>query len=173
MMLMDVEHFSVQLEPSAATLGIHVMPAFYSHSSSSSSSNGGGVELSAGMLVHRIEPSGRVGRDARIRVADRIVRINEHALHGVEFAHAQRMLRAALANSQRRLELGIVRPPVTAASTPASTSSPTLETDDAIIRRRHRPPPPPPALSSHSSHTLGSRHVLVHFISFFHIFHNI
>ena len=38
-----------------------------------------------GLMVQSIEPGGRISKDGRLRVEDRIVEINEHNLHEISF----------------------------------------------------------------------------------------
>ncbi len=52
-----------------------------------------------GLIIQRIEPNGRVYRDARMRVGDRIVEINGTSLIGIDFKSAQIILRDAIQQS--------------------------------------------------------------------------
>jgi partitioning defective protein 3 len=65
-------------------LGIHVVPDYSPL----------GNEL--GLLVQGVEPGGRIYRDGRIAVHDRIVEINSHPLKDVPFHRAQELFRNAL-----------------------------------------------------------------------------
>lgn len=78
-------------------LGIHVVPDY--------SSTGNSGEPS-GLLVQGVEPGGRISRDGRVQVRDRIVEINGHPLKDVPFHRAQELFRNALQVSagQRRFE---------------------------------------------------------------------
>ncbi len=65
-----------------------------------------------GLLIQRIDPTGRISHDGRIKAGDRIVEINSQSLIGVEFKSAQEVLRKALhlATTQLgKLELKLVR----------------------------------------------------------------
>lgn len=77
-------------------LGIHVVPDYSPL----------GNEL--GLLVQGVEPGGRIHRDGRIAVQDRIVEINSHPLKDVPFHRAQELFRNAL--QSRDLRLRIVKP---------------------------------------------------------------
>lgn len=74
----------VVLPTEGGPLGIHVVPDY--------SPNGN--EL--GLLVQGIEPGGRIHRDGRISIQDRIVEINSHPLKDVPFHRAQEVFRNAL-----------------------------------------------------------------------------
>lgn len=65
-------------------LGIHVVPDYSPL----------GNEL--GLLVQGVEPGGRIHRDGRIQVQDRIIEINHHPLKDVPFHRAQELFRNAL-----------------------------------------------------------------------------
>jgi partitioning defective protein 3 len=52
-----------------------------------------------GLIIHRIEPSGRIFKDGRIKPGDRIVEINEKILIGIDFKQSQEILRDALNTS--------------------------------------------------------------------------
>ncbi len=52
-----------------------------------------------GLIIQRIEPNGRVYRDARMRVGDQIVEINGTSLIGIDFKSAQIILRDAIQQS--------------------------------------------------------------------------
>ena len=65
-------------------LGIHVVPDYSPL----------GNEL--GLLVQGVEPGGRIHRDGRIAVHDRIIEINSHPLKDVPFHRAQELFRNAL-----------------------------------------------------------------------------
>ena len=54
-------------------LGIHVVPDY----------DAAGRDL--GLVIQGIEPGGRVFRDARLNVMDRIIAINDQQLGGVKF----------------------------------------------------------------------------------------
>ncbi|KZS11714.1 Partitioning defective 3-like protein [Daphnia magna] len=69
-------------------LGIHVVPDYSPL----------GNEL--GLLVQGVEPGGRIHRDGRIAVQDRIVEINSHPLKDVPFHRAQELFRNALQAAQ-------------------------------------------------------------------------
>jgi partitioning defective protein 3 len=52
-----------------------------------------------GLIIHKIEPSGRIFKDGRIKPGDRIVEINEKTLIGIDFKKSQEILREALKTS--------------------------------------------------------------------------
>lgn len=68
-----------------------------------------------GLVIQRIEPNGRVDRDGRLRAGDRIIEINGTSLLGVDFMHAQEILREAIrlssmsSGTNQHLELKVVR----------------------------------------------------------------
>ncbi|XP_021343149.1 partitioning defective 3 homolog isoform X3 [Mizuhopecten yessoensis] len=72
-------------------LGIHVVPEY----------NESQKEL--GLLVQGIEPGGKIFKDGRLRVNDRIININGTSLHGVNFARAQEIFRKAMTTSEIQL----------------------------------------------------------------------
>ena len=86
--LMDGESASsamlVVLPNEGGPLGIHVVPDYSPL----------GTEM--GLLVQGIEPGGRIHRDGRIAVGDRIVEINSNPLKDVAFHRAQELFRNAL-----------------------------------------------------------------------------
>lgn len=75
----------VVLPNEGGPLGIHVVPDYSSSSGTES-----------GLLVQGIEPGGRIDRDGRIAVQDRIVEINSQPLKDVPFQRAQEIFRNAL-----------------------------------------------------------------------------
>ncbi|XP_060064667.1 partitioning defective 3 homolog [Ylistrum balloti] len=72
-------------------LGIHVVPEY----------NESQKEL--GLLVQGIEPGGKIFKDGRLSVNDRIVTINGTSLHGVSFTRAQDIFRKAMTTSEIQL----------------------------------------------------------------------
>ncbi|XP_033762101.1 partitioning defective 3 homolog isoform X3 [Pecten maximus] len=72
-------------------LGIHVVPEY----------NESQKEL--GLLVQGIEPGGKIFKDGRLSVNDRIVTINGISLHGVSFARAQEIFRKAMTTPEIQL----------------------------------------------------------------------
>lgn len=67
-----------------------------------------------GLVIQRIEPNGRVDRDGRLRAGDRIIEINGTSLIGVDFMHAQEILREAIRHSSmssgtQQLDMKLVR----------------------------------------------------------------
>lgn len=70
-------------EPGA--LGIHVVPSFDAVH-----------HREDGLVIESIEPDGRIDRDGRLSVGDRIVEINGQPLFLVHFANAQEVFRDAL-----------------------------------------------------------------------------
>ncbi len=65
-------------------LGIHVVPDYSPL----------GNEM--GLLVQGVEAGGRIHRDGRIAIQDRIIEINSHPLKDVPFHRAQELFRNAL-----------------------------------------------------------------------------
>lgn len=80
----SMTHQLVVLPNEGGPLGIHVVPDYSPL----------GNEL--GLLVQGVEPGGRIHRDGRIAVQDRIVEINSHPLKDVPFHRAQELFRNAL-----------------------------------------------------------------------------
>ena len=74
----------VVLPNEGGPLGIHVVPDYSPF----------GAEM--GLLVQGVEPGGRIHRDGRIAVQDRIIEINSHPLKDVPFQRAQELFRNAL-----------------------------------------------------------------------------
>lgn len=74
----------VVLPNEGGPLGIHVVPDYSPL----------GNEL--GLLVQGVEPGGRIHRDGRIAIQDRIIEINSHPLKDVPFHRAQEVFRNAL-----------------------------------------------------------------------------
>ncbi|CAF1001779.1 unnamed protein product [Brachionus calyciflorus] len=83
-------------------LGIHVIPTFESN-----------TQKEIGLTIQRIEPTGRVHRDGRLKTGDRIIEINKRNLIGYDFIRCQEILRDALVQSSQTqngiLEFKIVR----------------------------------------------------------------
>ncbi|RMZ98648.1 partitioning defective 3 -like protein [Brachionus plicatilis] len=82
-------------------LGIHVIP---SHDSN--------TQKDSGLIIQQIEPNGRVHKDGRLQVGDRIIEINGKNLVDTDFAQCQEMLREAIVASNadcRLLELKVAR----------------------------------------------------------------
>jgi len=104
-------------------LGIHVVPDYSPL----------GSEM--GLLVQGVEAGGRIHRDGRISVGDRIVEINSHPLKDVVFHRAQELFRNAL--QSRDLRLRIVKavcfgPPLSSSSSNCMTSTP-IEENRTIV----------------------------------------
>ena len=74
-------------------LGIHVMP-FCSDA----------VQCD-GLIIHEIEPNGRIDRDGRFSVGDRIIEVNEQTLLNVSYDEAQVIIGQALHAGQVRLKV--------------------------------------------------------------------
>ena len=91
----------VVLPNEGGPLGIHVVPDYSPL----------GNEL--GLLVQGVEPGGRIHRDGRIAVQDRIVEINSHPLKDVPFQRAQELFRNALQvkNSSSFYPISLLRIP--------------------------------------------------------------
>lgn len=65
-----------------------------------------------GLVIQRIETNGRIFKDGRFRIEDRIIEINSVSLIGVDFIRAQGILRDILARQQQQnseLRFKIVR----------------------------------------------------------------
>lgn len=77
-------------------LGIHVLP--YSQNDD---------EQCEGLIIKEIVQNGRIDRDGRFEVGDRIIEVNDQTLLNVNFATAQSLISDALADNQ--LKLNIVR----------------------------------------------------------------
>ncbi|CAF0777257.1 unnamed protein product [Brachionus calyciflorus] len=87
---------------SPGPLGIHVIPSYESNSS----------EKESGLIIQRIEPNGRVFKDGRLRIGDRIIEINNQNILGVDFVKCQDLLREAIMSSNLEngyLDLKIAR----------------------------------------------------------------
>lgn len=91
-------YFSViiNLAEETGPLGIHVLP---------DSNTGTNTILERGLLIHAIEPNGRIDRDGRLSVGDTIVEVDDFRFAGVDFEAAQNKFRAALKSNQIRLKL--------------------------------------------------------------------
>ncbi|XP_023213499.1 partitioning defective 3 homolog, partial [Centruroides sculpturatus] len=90
-----------------------------------------------GLLVQGIEPGGRIDRDGRLRVSDRIVEINGRRLSRVGFRQAQDIFKEALKAPEIRLRL--VRAPVDPHH-PAGSPSPEGEksSEETVVRAEER-----------------------------------
>jgi partitioning defective protein 3 len=66
-----------------------------------------------GLVIQKIEPNGRVSLDGRLKVGDLIIQINKKSLIGLDFGHAQEILKEAIQCSNREfsadLEFKVVR----------------------------------------------------------------
>jgi C-terminal processing protease CtpA/Prc len=65
-----------------------------------------------GLIIQHIEPNGRVFKDGRLKIGDRIIEINEKTLIGVDFKRAQEFLREALKtaiNNTGLIEIKVIR----------------------------------------------------------------
>ena len=71
-------------------LGIHVVPS-------------GDLPEAAGLLIQGIEPGGRIDRDGRLVVGDRIVEINGYTLIDTPFHKAQEIFKEALYSKELQL----------------------------------------------------------------------
>ncbi|XP_071534170.1 partitioning defective 3 homolog isoform X20 [Panulirus ornatus] len=74
-------------------LGIHVIP----------STDGRGHDQ--GLLVEGVEPGGRIARDGRIEVHDRIIEINGKPLNNITFQKAQEIFKDAMLAPELRLRV--------------------------------------------------------------------
>ena len=90
----DLKGQLVVLPNEGGPLGIHVVPDYATTGNSGEPS---------GLLVQGVEPGGRISRDGRIQVRDRIIEINGHPLKDVPFHRAQELFRNALQVSPTRL----------------------------------------------------------------------
>ncbi|XP_076327498.1 partitioning defective 3 homolog isoform X3 [Tachypleus tridentatus] len=102
----------VTLKNVSGPLGIHVIPDY--------DSNGRNM----GLVVHGVEPGGRVDQDGRLHVGDRIIDINGQSLLHVSFQKAQEIFKDALREPELRIRL---------AKSPLSTCS---------VQNYKKPPPP-------------------------------
>ncbi|KAK3864199.1 hypothetical protein Pcinc_030096 [Petrolisthes cinctipes] len=83
----------VVLSNDRGPLGIHVIP----------STDGRGQDQ--GLLVEGVEQNGRIARDGRIEVHDRIVEINGRHLNNITFQKAQEIFKDAMQSSELRLRV--------------------------------------------------------------------
>ncbi|XP_067648804.1 partitioning defective 3 homolog isoform X3 [Haliotis asinina] len=83
----------IVLKNDGGPLGIHVIPDI----------DDDGKEL--GLVLQGIEKGGRIERDGRLRVNDRIIEINGKNLDGVTFDDAQKIFREAMRTSEVRLKV--------------------------------------------------------------------
>ncbi|XP_068230117.1 partitioning defective 3 homolog isoform X19 [Palaemon carinicauda] len=83
----------VVLSNDRGPLGIHVIP----------STDGRGVDQ--GLLVEGVEPDGRIARDGRIEVHDRIIEINGKTLNNITFQRAQEIFKEAMQSPELRLRV--------------------------------------------------------------------
>ncbi|XP_076349179.1 partitioning defective 3 homolog isoform X3 [Tachypleus tridentatus] len=100
------------LKNESGPLGIHVVPDY--------DSNGRDM----GLVVQGVEPGGRIDRDGRLHIGDRIVDINGQSLLHVSFKKAQEIFKDALRDPEIRIRL---------AKNSLSTGS---------AQRPKKPPPP-------------------------------
>ncbi|XP_054722763.1 partitioning defective 3 homolog [Uloborus diversus] len=89
----DEREKTIILKNESGPLGIHVVPDY----------DGRGRDT--GLVIQGIESGGRIDRDGRFRVGDRITRINGKSLREVSFQTAQEVFKDALRASRIRLEL--------------------------------------------------------------------
>lgn len=80
----EEKHVLIVLKNEVGPLGIHVVPDY--------DKNGRDM----GLVIQGIEPGGRIDRDGRLHVSDRIIEINGHSLHNVSFQKAQDIFKDAL-----------------------------------------------------------------------------
>ncbi|KAG7168127.1 Partitioning defective 3-like [Homarus americanus] len=83
----------VVLSNDRGPLGIHVIP----------STDGRGHDQ--GLLVEGVEPGGRIARDGRIEVHDRIIEINGRPLNNITFQKAQEIFKDAMLTPELRLRV--------------------------------------------------------------------
>ncbi|XP_067127490.1 LOW QUALITY PROTEIN: partitioning defective 3 homolog [Centruroides vittatus] len=121
----SVREALIALKNEAGPLGIHVVPDY--------DRNG----RDCGLLVQGIEPGGRIDRDGRLRVSDRIVEINGRRLSRVGFRQAQDIFKEALKAPEIRLRL--VRAPADPLR-PAGSPSPEGEqsSEETAVRAEER-----------------------------------
>lgn len=74
-------------------LGIHVVPDY----------DGSGKDR--GLLVQGIEPGGRIDRDGRLAIYDRIVEINGQNLINIPFQRVQEIFKLSLISPELRLKV--------------------------------------------------------------------
>uniref|UniRef100_A0A0P4W3W9 PDZ domain-containing protein n=1 Tax=Scylla olivacea TaxID=85551 RepID=A0A0P4W3W9_SCYOL len=89
----DTNTILVVLSNDRGPLGIHVIP----------STDGRGHDQ--GLLVEGVEPAGRIARDGRIQVHDRIIEINGRSLNNVTFQKAQEIFKDAMQTPELRLQV--------------------------------------------------------------------
>ncbi|KAK7086822.1 Partitioning defective 3, partial [Halocaridina rubra] len=83
----------VVLSNDTGPLGIHVIP----------STDGRGYDQ--GLLVEGVEPGGRIARDGRIEVHDKIIEINGKTLSNITFQKAQEIFKDAMLAPELRLRV--------------------------------------------------------------------
>ncbi|KAI1289849.1 Partitioning defective 3 -like protein [Halotydeus destructor] len=86
-----VDSLTISNEP--GPLGIHVVPYFDE------------FEREHGVVIEGIEPGGRIDRDGRLKVCDRIIEVNGQDLLNVEFTVAQEVFRNALRSKEITLKV--------------------------------------------------------------------
>ncbi|CAL1275581.1 unnamed protein product [Larinioides sclopetarius] len=91
--LSDEREKTIILKNESGPLGIHVVPDYDSKG------------RDTGLVIQGIEAGGRIDRDGRFHVGDRITEINGKSLQNVSFQTAQEIFKSALKSSQIRLEL--------------------------------------------------------------------
>ncbi|XP_042896204.1 partitioning defective 3 homolog isoform X2 [Parasteatoda tepidariorum] len=89
----DEREKTIILKNETGPLGIHVVPDYDSSG------------RDTGLVIQGIEAGGRIDRDGRFRVGDRITEINGKSLQNVSFQTAQEIFKSALKSSQIKLEL--------------------------------------------------------------------
>ncbi|XP_013401792.1 partitioning defective 3 homolog [Lingula anatina] len=83
----------IVLKNEGGPLGIHVVPDYDDY----------GRDM--GLLIQGIEPGGRIHKDGRLRVQDKIIEINGNRLIDVNFSHAQEIFRQALNTPDIKLQI--------------------------------------------------------------------
>ncbi|GFU01321.1 partitioning defective 3 homolog [Nephila pilipes] len=89
----DEREKTIILKNESGPLGIHVVPDYDSKG------------RDTGLVIQGIEAGGRIDRDGRFHVGDRIIEINGRSLQSVSFQTAQEIFKSALKAPQIRLEL--------------------------------------------------------------------
>lgn len=89
----EEREITVILKNEAGPLGIHVVPDYDSRG------------RDTGLVIQGIETGGRIDRDGRFSVGDRITEISGQSLQNISFQEAQEVFKNALKTSQIKLEL--------------------------------------------------------------------
>ncbi|KAG8180852.1 hypothetical protein JTE90_023005 [Oedothorax gibbosus] len=122
----DEREKTIILKNESGPLGIHVVPDYDSKG------------RDTGLVIQGIESGGRIDRDGRFNVGDRITEINGQSLQNVSFQSAQEIFKNALKSQQIQLELVRGSGSKTAAA-PRKPPAPVYPKGEVALPRREEP----------------------------------